>query len=302
MASLAVQADGKILVGGYFTTLGGQPCNYLGRLDADGSLDSAFNPGGGGGISPYVSSLAVQTDGKILLGGVFTNVAGQPRNYLAGLNADGTLDSAFKPGTDNAVYALSLQADGKILLGGAFTNVAGQPRNFLARLINPEPATQSLNYDGAAITWLRGGASPEVWRTSFEQSANGLSWISLNAGTRIPGGWQLPWLSLPSGAAIRARGYVTGGRYNGSGWFVETLLQAPWAAILTGDGFFGIVANRFGFNIRGGGAPAVVVEVSSNLVHWSSISTNSLNNGATYFSDPDWTSTPQRFYRCRVSP
>src|SRR6266849_6459360 len=69
--SLAVQADGKILVGGAFTTLGGQSRNYIGRLNADGTLDTNFNPGAAGGTSPYVFSLAVQADGEILVCGSF---------------------------------------------------------------------------------------------------------------------------------------------------------------------------------------------------------------------------------------
>src|SRR5258708_33167490 len=43
--SLAVQADGKILVGGFFSALGGQSRSYIGRLNADGTLDTNFNPG-----------------------------------------------------------------------------------------------------------------------------------------------------------------------------------------------------------------------------------------------------------------
>ena len=78
--SLAVQADGKILVGGYFTTLGGQTRNYLGRLNPDGTLDTGFNPG----ANSYVFSLAVQADGKILVGGQFTTLGGQTRNGIAG--------------------------------------------------------------------------------------------------------------------------------------------------------------------------------------------------------------------------
>src|SRR5216683_3278050 len=66
--SMAVQADGKIVVGGGFTTLGGQCRSYIGRLSADGTLDSSFNPGSAG----PVNSLAVQADGKILAGGYFT--------------------------------------------------------------------------------------------------------------------------------------------------------------------------------------------------------------------------------------
>jgi uncharacterized delta-60 repeat protein len=221
--SLAVQADGKILVGGWFTTLGGQTRSYIGRLNADGTLDSGFNPG----ASSYVESLAVQADGKILVGGCFTTLGGQPRSCLGRLNADGTLDTAFNPGADGRVYSLAVQADGKILVGGDFMTLGGQTRVRVGRLNNTGPATQSLSFDGSTITWLRGGTSPEVWRTTFDLSADGLTWASLGAGTRRTGGWQLPTAPAPQSGVIRGRGYVSGGLYNGSGWFVETLLYLP---------------------------------------------------------------------------
>jgi uncharacterized delta-60 repeat protein len=220
--SLAVQADGKILVGGWFFTLGGQPRTNIARLNADGILDSGFNPGANG--SAY--SLAVQADGKILVGGRFTTLGGQPRTNIARLNADGILDSGFNPGaTGYSVYSLAVQADGKILVGGWFTTLGGQPRENIGRLNNTEPATQSLSCDGSTITWLRGGTSPEVWRTSFDASTNGIHWTSLGAGSRIPGGWRLMGVTLPPDGMIRARGHVTGGRYNGSAWFVESTLS-----------------------------------------------------------------------------
>src|ERR1035441_1647730 len=87
--SLAVQADGKVLVGGLFTTLGGQARNGIGRLNPDGTLDSSFNPGAGPQYSS-VYSLAVQADGKILVAGDFTTLGGETRNHIARLNADGT--------------------------------------------------------------------------------------------------------------------------------------------------------------------------------------------------------------------
>ena len=45
VSTIAVQSDGKIVVGGLFTLLGGQPRNYIGRLNPDGTLDTSFNPG-----------------------------------------------------------------------------------------------------------------------------------------------------------------------------------------------------------------------------------------------------------------
>ena len=94
MRSLALQADGKILVAGSFTTLGERTRDRIGRLNPDGTLDTGFNPGADGGVS----SLAVQADGKILVGGDFTTLGGQTRNRLGRLNADGTLDTELQSG------------------------------------------------------------------------------------------------------------------------------------------------------------------------------------------------------------
>src|SRR5258708_22093736 len=145
------------------------------------------------------------------------------------LNADGTLDTGVKGGTNLDVYSLAVQADGKILVGGYFTTLGGQSRNYIGRLNNTGPASQSLTFDGSTLTWLRGGASPEVWRTTFEYSPDGGTvWINLGAGSRIPSlpagqarGWQLTGLALPMYSTFRARGYAAGGFENGSGWFVE---------------------------------------------------------------------------------
>ncbi|MFN7155716.1 MAG: IPTL-CTERM sorting domain-containing protein, partial [Acidovorax sp.] len=128
--SLAVQPDGKVLVGGAFTTLVGQPRNRIARLNADGTLDAAFNPD----ANNAVFSLAVQPDGKVLVGGSFTSVGGQMRNRIARLNADGTLDAGFNPGAGSTVLSVAVQPDGKVLVGGQFTTLVGQPRNRIARL------------------------------------------------------------------------------------------------------------------------------------------------------------------------
>jgi uncharacterized delta-60 repeat protein len=114
----AQQTDGKILVGGAFTTLGGQNHAYIGRLNADGTLDANFNPG----ASSTVYSLAVQTNGQILVGGAFSTLDGQSVPYIGRLNANGTLDTNFNPGANATVYSLAIQADGKILVGGALSS------------------------------------------------------------------------------------------------------------------------------------------------------------------------------------
>ncbi len=112
--------------------MGGQTRNRLGRLNADGTLDAAFNPSLSGGASPLFA-LAVQSDGKILVGNDFTQLAGQARANLGRLNPDGTLDSAFAPAVDGPVEAIAVQADGRILIGGSFSQIGGQPRSRIAR-------------------------------------------------------------------------------------------------------------------------------------------------------------------------
>src|SRR5207245_11059722 len=151
----------------------------------------------------------------------FTTLGGQSRMGIGRLNADGTLDPSFNPGAGGQVSSLALQADGKILVGGQFTTLDGQSRIGIGRLNNSGPATQSLAFDGSTLTWMRGGTSPEVWRTTFEYSPHGASWTNV-AGIRIPGGWQLTGLALPTNTTFRARGYTVGGADNASGWFVQT--------------------------------------------------------------------------------
>jgi hypothetical protein len=68
---------------------------------------------------------------------------------------------------------------------------------------------------------------------------------------------------------------------------------------LTGDPNFGVRTNRFGFNITGSTNLVIVVEASTNLANpvWTRVSTNTLKHGSSYFSDPQWTNYPSRFYR-----
>lgn len=133
--SIAVQPDGKILAGGNFTTIapnGGATVtrNNVARINLDGTLDAAFNPNTNG----QVFSLAVQSDGKIFIGGVFNSVGGAPRNNFMRLEKGGLPDFMLTQNTNNVVYTTALQTDGKILVGGDFTTINGTTRNRLARL------------------------------------------------------------------------------------------------------------------------------------------------------------------------
>ncbi len=130
--SIALQPDGKIVIGGSFTTVSGAARAGVARLNSDGSLDTTFTVGAG--VSGDVYTVAVQADGKILIGGEFTTVAGVTRNNLARLNANGSLDTAFDPNADLGVYTMIVEANGSIIIGGFFLQVGGLDRLNLARL------------------------------------------------------------------------------------------------------------------------------------------------------------------------
>jgi len=119
VSAVAVQPDGKILVAGWFDAVHGMPRNRIARLNADGSVDNAFNPGTG--VDGSAMALALQPDGKVLVGGWFSSINGVPRNNIARLNTDGSLDLSFDPGAGpiSDVLCLVPQPDGKVLVGGA---------------------------------------------------------------------------------------------------------------------------------------------------------------------------------------
>lgn len=140
---ITLQADGKILVGGNWDPAG----KHLTRLNSDGSLDPAFHTGTG--PDKVVNTISVQTDGKILIGGYFTAYNGTAINYMARLNADGTLDTTFNTGTgtNNYVQTIALQKDGRIIIGGAFHSYDGIARTGIARLKTDGNLDLSFNPD-----------------------------------------------------------------------------------------------------------------------------------------------------------
>src|SRR4028118_1781645 len=121
VSALAVQPDGKFLIGGKFTQANGVLRNSIARFNADGSLDASFNAGLDLRLdaAAYVTAITVQPDGKILIGGPFTHISGAMRRRIARLNSDGSLDTSY---VDSGIYqgvvnTIALLPDGKILAG-----------------------------------------------------------------------------------------------------------------------------------------------------------------------------------------
>lgn len=174
--AIAVQPDGKVLAAGDFTHIGGTAQNYFARFSSTGALDSSF-------ANPQLCCLparavALQADGRVLIGGSFSQAGGQSHFYFARFSASGVFDPSFPnvghdvhagsivvapdgsivvgalgleevlkftpagmaaPGytpaqADATIDALTLQPNGKIVISGIFQQVGTQMRHGMARL------------------------------------------------------------------------------------------------------------------------------------------------------------------------
>lgn len=140
------QTDGRTIIGGEFTQVGGQSRPGIARLNVDGSLDGTFDPSGAGATGGPVLALALQDDGAVVLGGDFTQAGGAPRLRIARLKSDGSADPDFDPGKyapgalkgpDAAVESIVIQpVTKKIVIAGAFSAIADASVGKLGRL-NP---------------------------------------------------------------------------------------------------------------------------------------------------------------------
>jgi uncharacterized delta-60 repeat protein len=110
--ALALQADGKILIGGIINHLGDQQWTTVARLNPDGSPDTSFRPQQF--VPTMISAILVQPDTRII-------VAGQPGPALRRYNRDGSLDRTLGDTISGSVYGLALQPDGKIVVVGTLT-------------------------------------------------------------------------------------------------------------------------------------------------------------------------------------
>lgn len=135
--SIFIQPDGKIVIGGSFTTYNGVARNKIARINPTGTLDGTFVVGSGiTGVASYVSNVKLQPDGKVLVGGYFSAYNGTARNNIVRLNSTGAVDTSFDPlsGASAQVVGIGIQTDGKIILGGAFTGYAGNASNYVCRI------------------------------------------------------------------------------------------------------------------------------------------------------------------------
>ena len=251
---VAEQADGKIVVGGDFTTLNGDTANRIARLNADGTPDTDFIENTETGFNARVWSVALQPDGKIVVAGNFTKLNGAPAYRLARLNADGTPDTDFNEavnstgdlkGFDKFVSAVAVQTDGKIVVGGGFDALNGATANRIARLnADGTPDTAFITKTGSGF----GGDNPKnVWALALQTNGKivvGGSFSTLDGAT-VDGIARLNADGSPDTAftqAVSSTGDESGfyrpevsGFPEGSGWTYALAVQTDDKIVVGGE-------------------------------------------------------------------
>jgi uncharacterized delta-60 repeat protein len=144
--TITSQADGKLVIGGDFTTIGATPREGIARINPDGTLDNFAS--GNLELETLPSKVALQSSGKIILAGDFEKINGVPQSTLSRLNTSGSLDSSFIADVPAVqVTDLQVQADDKILVaqngGPALSRLL--PNGAIDSSFNPSATVESVS-------------------------------------------------------------------------------------------------------------------------------------------------------------
>lgn len=238
VTAIAVQSDSRVLVGGNFTKIGTRSRvgvlsrRNLARLDADtGEPDLMFDPNRKTHVIGWVHSIALQSDGKLLVGSDALG-ARTPR-MIARLDATTGLPEAFNPDPNGSVYSVALRDDGKVLVGGNFNSfgrgLSSVRRNGFALLSNDTVAVSTIEVTSTSVIMRRNGSAPQLTRETMEFSIdNGVSYNFLGEAVPTASGYSLTGIHLPTERTIlvRSRGYFRSGVHNGSETMVEQVQSA----------------------------------------------------------------------------
>ncbi|MDZ4288233.1 MAG: delta-60 repeat domain-containing protein, partial [Prosthecobacter sp.] len=222
---VAVQSDGKILLGGNRSLY---TPSRLWRLNTDGTADAAFQPNINGDVVSFAPFAKQQTAGSIIVAGNFTSVGGYAANYLASVTSYNGLANCFISTNPNSmVRSVSSRASGAVLIGGGFSTVGGVSKSGFALLWTGVASAETLTASPSTgvIEWNRSPTASDTLSVTFELSTDGgVTWDMLGSGTRVGDKWQFTYPLPPSGH-ICARARIIGGTYNGSSALVEKIIS-----------------------------------------------------------------------------
>lgn len=172
ISALEVQSDGKVIIGGFFTSFNNHPTQSLARLLPDGQVDTGFDLGAG--PAGQIFQIVERQNKNILIGGQFSQYNGQPAS-LVEIRPDGSLKHIIAVVSTNWITTIIETPDQKITIGGEFTNVNGMERSYVAQFntdytinnvfdplisySNPNGRFLHARKNGAVIT----GGSHDFW-------------------------------------------------------------------------------------------------------------------------------------------
>ena len=226
---IQIQSDGQIIVVGTFSgTYNGTSQRVISRIGISGSLDTTFNVPGSAAFAASQYSCAIQSDGKIVVGGLNSAYNGAAALRLRRLNTNGTNDATFAPPVGNTVYRVKIQPDQKILILGTFSTFTGAPTGTVNRIMR-------LNTDGTRDTTFNSGTgfnSVTQILSGLELDSSGSIYVGSNFAT-FSGSVANSFVKLNSSGSL-----ITGsGLYSGFDSAVNSLLVDSTGSVYAGGGF-----------------------------------------------------------------
>jgi uncharacterized delta-60 repeat protein len=287
--AVAIDEQGRILVGGAFSSLQGETRWGLARLTPGGEIDRGFDvrilgptPGGGYGRGT-VQRILVQPDGAILIAGRINRVNDSVRPYLARLLPDGSVDDSFVPvlpygwmqaGLLGGIEDLALQRDGKIVVVG--THVIDDPSGWrpqtegrIARLNSDGSLDPLFDANGTVAALLTRNRVATINRVLLDTDG------SLLIGGRFNdiNGVSCPGLARVNGGV--SLGFARVRRIGGDQLVLEAATPLP--AVLQ-------------------------LQSSADLVSWTNIATKTVAAGPFQWQVPVPPGIAAQFFRLKVTP
>lgn len=177
--AIATDANGNVYAGGIFTSIGGQSRKNIGRLSSAGSgtADASWNPT----ANMQVQAIATDASGNVYVGGYFTSIGGQNRQYIAKLSdsGGGAADASWNPSANSQVAAIAIDASGSVYAGGYFNgtnSIGGQSRNYIAKLSSTGSGAADASWNplsNGPVIAIALDASGSVYSGGFFSSIGG---------------------------------------------------------------------------------------------------------------------------------
>jgi hypothetical protein len=223
LQAVVVQPDGRIIVGGFFSSINGVPRNNLARLNPDGSVDGTWDAGIVGG---EVRALALALDGtNLFVGGDFTKIGGQFRNGLAKLSTEnnGAADGLWDPnvssiGTVQAIAVFSTN----VFIGGSFEGVGGVVRQGLAKLNGAGTGAPDVlwraDVGGGSVSCLAAAGGSlyvgGVFSSVRGEARANLARVAVGGGGLVDAGWMPEPNGAVSALAVQGFELFVGGQFS----------------------------------------------------------------------------------------